>query len=97
MNIPSNDYLKWHKKTSLEILNQMKEVLFDVKEVKIDFYMPDNRRCDLTNKAESLLDLLVDVEILADDSWQCVPEIKLTCKGVDKKNPGARVWIVYEE
>ena len=97
MNIPSKAYLDWHTKACLDIVNQMPDPLFDVSEVQLEFYMPDNRKCDLTNKAESIMDLLVDVEILEDDSWQCVPSIMLTAKGVDKKNPRVKVWIRYED
>jgi Holliday junction resolvase RusA-like endonuclease len=30
----------------------------------------DNRRRDLTNMAESVMDLLVDYGVIADDRWQ---------------------------
>jgi hypothetical protein len=33
------------------------------------FFAENRRRFDLTNAAESVMDLLVDAEILADESW----------------------------
>lgn len=62
-------------------------------EIQIEFWMPDNRRADLTNKAESVMDLLVDLKIITDDSWQCVPSLTLQSKGIDKINPRAEIWI----
>jgi Holliday junction resolvase RusA-like endonuclease len=38
--------------------------------VKIQFMIRDNRRRDLTNMAESVMDLLVDYGVIADDRWQ---------------------------
>ena len=55
--------------------------------------MPDNRRADLTNKAESIMDLLVDCKVIVDDSWQEVPRLLLNCGGVDQKNPRVDIWI----
>lgn len=55
--------------------------------------MPDHRRCDLTNKAESVMDLLVDNGFIEDDCWQITGLIELSCGGVDKENP--RVEIEY--
>jgi len=95
MNIPSKKYLEWHEVATLEAEGQFFAV-DKVQEVQMEFLMPDKRRCDLTNKAESIMDLLVDVGMLEDDSWQFVPKIYLSCAGVDKKNPGVKVWIKYE-
>lgn len=40
------------------------------------------------------MDLLVDEKILKDDSWDCVPELRLLFGGIDKNNPRAEVFIV---
>jgi Holliday junction resolvase RusA-like endonuclease len=55
--------------------------------------MPDNRRTDLSNKAESIMDLLVDNGILEDDCWQIVPILALQGMKVDKENPRAEIFI----
>jgi crossover junction endodeoxyribonuclease RusA len=62
----------------------------------MDWYMPDNRKTDLTNKAESIMDLLVDCKIIDDDCWQVIPRIMLDARGVDKENPRVTVWIKYD-
>ncbi len=61
--------------------------------VSITFY-PDTRRTfDLSNAAESVMDLLVDAAILADDSWSVVPDLSLHFGEVDPKNPRAEIGI----
>ena len=59
--------------------------------------MPDKRKTDLTNKAESVMDLLVDCGVIEDDSWQFVPKLYLSCLGTDKEKPGATIWILSKE
>ena len=95
MNIPSKKYLEWHEIAE----GQIQEQFFacgSVDEVQMDWYMPDNRRCDLTNKAESILDLLVDTGVITDDSWQHVGRIMLYAKGIDRKNPRVVIWVKYQ-
>ncbi len=89
-SFPSSKYTAWHKDASLQIMNAKKQTQ---KGFVLTFYMPDNRRCDLTNKAESVMDLLVDNGIIEDDCWQITGEIRLLCAGVDKNN--SRVEIAY--
>ena len=87
----SAKYKDWHKQSALQLLGSGKIV--GACEVQITFQMPDNRRADLTNKAESIMDLLVDLDILEDDSWKIIPRIFLGCDGVNKDNPGADIWL----
>lgn len=91
-SFPSSKYTSWHKDASLQIKSQKVETI-NTKKLKLVFHLPDNRRTDLTNKAESVMDLLVDLGLLEDDSWQIVNEILLVGAGVDKENP--RVEISY--
>lgn len=58
-----------------------------VKSVTIDCTFESRRRKDLTNVAESVMDLLVDCEILEDDNFFVAPRIILEgryMKGVSK-------------
>ena len=48
---------------------------------------------DLSNKAESIMDLLVDNGVIEDDNWFEVPALASTFGGVDKANPRAEVVI----
>lgn len=95
-SFPSKQYVKWHKEATNQICQRYDEVeIGEIKEVQIVFRLPDNRRCDLTNKAESIMDLLVDCGVIEDDSWQVVPQLTLSAVGVDRKNPGADIWILH--
>jgi hypothetical protein len=62
--------------------------------ILITFYPPDRNAGDLTNKAESIMDLLVDMEILEDDNWFICSDIHLKFGGVDKQNPRAEIEIL---
>lgn len=85
-SFPSAKYSAWHKDASAQlVLQQAPQV--GSPDITLQFWFPDNRWCDLTNKAESIMDLLVDNALLVDDSWQETGPIHLIPKGVDKKNP----------
>ena len=91
MSFPSSKYTSWHKDASLQLSGQKKIPNDSI--LTLRFYMPDNRRTDLTNKAESIMDCLVDNGLLEDESWQVVSTLILKCMGIDKDNP--RVEIEY--
>lgn len=63
-------------------------------EITITIFSPDSRKGDLTNKAESVMDLLVAAKILEDDNWECVPALTLVYGGVDQHYPRAEVAII---
>lgn len=90
MNFPSKKYTEWHTDASWQLKGQPKiDNIFS--SLDLTFYFPDNRRTDLTNKAESVMDLLVDNGLLEDDCWQVIPRLHLQCGGVDKKNPRVEI------
>jgi len=75
--IPSPQYKAWHEEQSWMIKKHVGLYKGIVDSVTLEFYLPDNRKTDLTNKAESVMDLLVDNGIIEDDSWQIVPNLHL--------------------
>jgi hypothetical protein len=89
MNIPSLKYKEWHLDASWQLKGAPK--IPNGSYLVLKFYMPDNRRTDLTNKAESIMDCLVDNEILEDDSYQVIPTITLQFEAVDKLNPRCEI------
>lgn len=95
MIIPSKDYVNWQKEKVLELKQQKIPRVENVKLVEITLFVPTKRRADLTNKAESIMDLLVDGDVLEDDNYFIVPELSLKLGGIDKTNPRAEV-IIYE-
>ena len=62
--------------------------------IEMMFYFPDKRRADLTNKAESIMDLLVDAGIIEDDNANVCPEVLLRFGGVDRERPRVEVSLV---
>ena len=64
-------------------------------EVEITFFAHDARLFDLTNKAESVMDLLVDAGFLSDDNISVVRKVVLVSGGIDRVNPRAEVKISY--
>ena len=88
--LPSEKYMEWHKDASYQLKGKPK---ISKGKLELNFYFPDNRKTDLTNKAESALDLLVDNGLIEDDNWTVVNDLRLVSMGVDKINP--RVEIVW--
>ena len=88
--ISSGNYLSWEE-TKLWELKKYKKI--DAKKITITFYPPTNAISDLTNKTESVMDLLVTGGLLKDDNWFIIPELSLKFGGKDKENP--RVVIEY--
>lgn len=90
-SFPSSKYTAWHKDASNQLKTQTMTPFELQGGIALNFYMPDNRRTDLTNKAESVMDLLVDNGYLEDDCWQITGMVVLTCEGIDKTNPRCEI------
>lgn len=93
MNIPSKEYKAWHDKASEGIKYMRHEPFNRVQMIELMFFAPDRRASDLTNKAESIMDLLVDNNIIQDDNWWIVDKVFLRFGGVDKIDPRCEVSI----
>lgn len=83
MLFPSSNYTAWHKDALLQLSGQ--KPITSTK-LTLTFYAHDNRKFDLTNKAESILDTLVDAGLLEDDNYTFVNELVLKFGGVEKGN-----------
>lgn len=95
MNFPSKKYKEWNEKALWELKSQKPPKSITRAEIDLFFRMPDNRKTDLTNKAESVMDTLVDAGILEDDCWQVVTPI--TMHGhINRKNPGVDIILRYD-
>lgn len=73
-NIPSKQYQQWHK--SAEVQVRMMTIGHQAIDypviITLFFFHGDLRRRDSDNGTSSILDLLVDAGVLADDKWQIV-------------------------
>ena len=79
----SKDHEEWHRGMSLALLAMRtpKPRLSGVS-VTLEITFGDLRKSDLSNKAESVMDLLVDYGVLADDNYIDVPALSLRGKYV---------------
>ncbi len=79
MTVPSKNYSKWHKAALSELAVQTKpESPIDSSvRIQLRFIHGDLRRRDSDNGCSSILDLLTDAGILADDNWQIVRQIRV--------------------
>ena len=91
-SFPSKKYTEWHEDASWQLFPQKKKMGIDRCQVKLMFYMPDMIRADLTNKAESIMDLLVDIGVITDDRWQVVRPLLLDAE-LDRDNPRCEITI----
>jgi Holliday junction resolvase RusA-like endonuclease len=87
---PSAKYTKWHKDALLQLIGKGK---ITSKELNLTFYAADRRKFDLTNKAESIMDTLVDAGLLSDDNISVISTLHLKFGGVEPGN--ARCEIDY--
>lgn len=96
LHFPSNDYRKWHKQASEQLLLQKPSSLFGTSklgtDIRIVFFAHDARKYDLTNKAESIMDCLVDNGFLEDDNYEFVSRLVLEFGGIDRDNPRAEIY-----
>lgn len=93
-SFPSRDYALWHADALGQVALQQvpAEPVALCENLLIELRFPTLGRADLTNKAESIMDLLVDAGVLRDDCWRVVPMMRLSGFH-DKDNPGARVIV----
>lgn len=61
--------------------------------VKCLFYMPTNRKCDLTNLLEAVDDIMVKCGLLADDNFTVIQSHDGSRVLYDKENPRTEVYI----
>lgn len=108
-SFPSDNYREWHERNVAEIeangasLGTLHGLpvrmdggpIENVRFIAVDFWASSKRRADCSNKLESILDLLVDTAIIADDNWFEVPTVIASFNGVDRENPRAEVNIFY--
>jgi len=88
----SKNYLNW-KRTAGNYITHSRFALIERAEVTLTVFPKTRRAADLTNKAESVMDLLVDTAVIKDDNWFIVGDVRLKFGGVDKVNPRCEVLV----
>lgn len=91
--LPSEQYAAWQVVSSWELKRQKPEKGVTQCEIVATFFLPDARRTDLSNKWESVGDLLVDNGILVDDNCTVITKLTLVYGGIDKVKPRVNIEI----
>lgn len=90
--LPSTKYKEWHADASDQITKQeIEPVKGPLRHVLATFFSPDLRKFDLSNKFESVADLLVDNGIIEDDNYAFMPSVHMIYGGVDREDPRVEV------
>ena len=95
--ISSKDFCEWEKdmiKTLLPYAGKLSGQTGLC--ITCDFYLPDLRRCDLSNKFESIADILhhESLKIIDDDRFTILSEVHLVYRGIDRNNPRVEITIL---
>lgn len=92
--LPSENHEAWHQDAGYQLKRQARPSSpIALASVAVDLYPGTARKGDLTNKAESIMDLLVDVGVLEDDNWHAVPKLTLRMRSIDRGNPRAEITV----
>lgn len=75
------------------MLRSSRGLLIEKGEMTLMFFAPDARVSDLSNKTESVMDLLVDNEVITDDNWFVIGDLHLKFGGIDRENPRVEIII----
>lgn len=94
--VPSEAHEVWHEEQMWALKRQWPKslVLVLTRGCVLTFFFADNRGSDLSNKAESVMDLLVDAGVIKDDKWQVIPDLHLKSGGIDKVNPRVEIELL---
>lgn len=65
--------------------------------IRFDIYAGNEIRRDLDNQASTLLDAIVEVGAIPDDSTKFLKTLVVTHKGLDRTNPRAEIQILIKE
>jgi len=87
----SDSYKVWHRQASIQLLKELRR--FDIVNKLVVKFFPSNRRSfDLSNKFESIADLLVDNKIIPDDNYRVLPKVEIQFIEVDRQNPRSEIY-----
>jgi Holliday junction resolvase RusA-like endonuclease len=80
----SSNYKDWQRIELMLIKSKIKERNISKCSIDYCFYSPNKRTFDISNKLESVNDLLVDAGILIDDNYNVLSSMIVSYNGIDK-------------
>lgn len=92
--VPSAAHEAWEQRELFDLQSANLQTLTPPYSITCTIYPPTRHKADLSNKFESIADVLVKAQILEDDNWFVLQSVTLKLGEVDKKNPRAEVEII---
>jgi Holliday junction resolvase RusA-like endonuclease len=92
VSLPNKAFYDWQRSALWQVKVQTRAHFLNPVAVEVIVYFGTNIRADLDNRLTSLLDMLVEAMVLADDKWQNVPMLQAQAE-YRKGRPGAFVRI----
>lgn len=95
VNVPSKLYKEWHEHAVLQLKSQFKNLQIAEYPIAIDviIYYGTKHRHDLDNALGSIMDTLVDAQIIIDDDIEHIAQITIQHGGLDKLKPRAEIYL----
>lgn len=95
VNVPSKLYKEWHEHAIIQLRQQFAGYKIAGYPIAVDvvIYYATQHRHDLDNALGSIMDSLVDAQIIEDDDVEHISQITIQHGGLDKKNPRAEIFI----
>lgn len=95
INVPSKLYKEWHEDAKLQLEQQFKgyQVSGYPIDINVVVYYGTKHRHDLDNALGSIMDVLVDANIIIDDDIEHISQIIIQHGGLDKENPRAEIYL----
>ena len=101
MPVSSSEFKSWERSAikSISLQRMLQNITQPIIQciVSIEVIFPDQRKRDLSNVAEGIMDVLVQTGVLADDNWRVVNKLELIAVGADKEKAGAKISIKLPE
>lgn len=97
--VPSKKFKEWQNWAFIQLMQQkVPKAKFKCSLIELRIYFPDNRKADLTNKTESIQDMMTEYGVIEDDNWKCTGPVMLF-PYYDKENPRCEItlWITSED
>jgi hypothetical protein len=94
--ITSSDKFKtWHETQTRALTRILPKLNHQqIKAIRFKYFPGSKHKGDLSNKFESVMDFLVDREVIEDDNYFVISKCILEFGGIDKKNPRGELVIV---
>ena len=95
VNVPSKLYKEWHEHAVLQLRTQFKNLQITDYPVAVDIviYYGTKHRHDLDNALGSIMDTLVDAEVIKDDDIEHISQITIQHSGLDKLKPRCEIFL----